>query len=60
MDLVRGEVLEPCSRRVCEVQRKVADDHGVVSRAAQLTSQAVVIEPERGTGLSRVLDEGVG
>ena len=31
-DLVRGEVLEPCPRRVCEVQRKVADDHGVVHR----------------------------
>jgi len=34
VDLVRGEVLEPCLRRVCEVQRKVAYDHGVVHRAA--------------------------
>ena len=30
MDLSRGKVLEPCPRRVCEVQRKVADDHGIV------------------------------
>jgi hypothetical protein len=34
VDLVHGKVFEPCSRRVCEVQRQVADDHGVVSRAA--------------------------
>jgi len=34
VDLVRGEVLEPCPRGVCEVQRKVADNHGVVHRAA--------------------------
>ena len=60
VDLVRGEVLEPCSRRVCEVQRKVADNYGVVSSAAQLASQAVVIEPEPEISFSRVLGEGGG
>ena len=33
-DLVRGEVLEPCPRRVCEVQRKIANDPEVIHRAA--------------------------
>ena len=54
--LARGKVFEPCPR-VCKVQRKVADDHGIVGRATQLACQAVVIEPERGIGLPRVLDE---
>ena len=45
-DLVRGQVLEPYPCRVCEVQRKVANDHGVIYRVAQLASQAVVVEPE--------------
>ena len=34
VDLIRGEVFEPCPRRVCEVQRKIADDHGIVHRTA--------------------------
>jgi hypothetical protein len=33
-DLVHRKVLEPCPRRICEVQRMVTDDHGVVHRAA--------------------------
>ena len=60
VDLVRGKVFEPCPRRVCKVQRKVADDHGVVCRVAQLASQAVVVEPEPGISFSRVLGEDGG
>ena len=60
VDLVRGKVFEPCPRRVCKVQRKVADDHGDISRTAQLASQAVVVEPETGICLSRVFGEGGG
>ena len=42
------------------MQRKVATDDGIVSRTAQLARQAVVIEPEPGIRLSRVLGEGGG
>ena len=52
MNLVRGQMLEPRSCGVGEVERKVADDHGVVRCAAQLACQAVVVEPDRGVGLS--------
>ena len=57
VDLVGRKTLEPCSCRVCEVQRKVADDDRVVSRAAQLARQAVVVEPELRIRLPRVLGE---
>ena len=60
MDLVHGQMLEPRSRGVSEVERKVADDHGVVRCTAQLACQAVVVEPDHGVGLSLVLDEGGG
>ena len=55
MDLVRGKVLEPCSRGVSEVKGEVADDYGVISGAAQLACQAVVVEPDHGIGLAQVL-----
>ena len=57
VDLACGKVFEPCPHRVHEVQREVAVDHGVVCRAAQLASQAIVVGPEPGIGLSRVLGE---
>ena len=60
VDLVRKKVFEPCPRRDCEVQRKVADNHGVVGSATQLASQAVVVEPEPEISFSRVLGEGGG
>ena len=53
-------MLKPGVCRVCKVQRKVADDHGVVGRAAQLASQTVVVELEPGIRLSRVLSERGG
>ena len=60
MDLIRGQVLEPHSCGVGKVKRKVKDDHGIIRRTAQLACQAVVVEPDRGIGLTRVLDEGGG
>ena len=60
VDLARGQVFKPCPHRVCKVRTKVADDHGIVSRTAQLARQTVVVEPEPGIGLSRVLGEGGG
>ena len=60
MDLVRGQMLEPRSCGVGEVERKVADDHGVIRRVAQLACQVVGNEPDRGISLARVLDEGGG
>ena len=60
MDLVRGQMLEPRSCGVGMVKRKVTNDDYVVHRATQLACQAVVVELDRGVGLSRVLDEGSG
>ena len=60
VDLIGGKVFEPCARRVCKVQRKVANDHGVITRTTQLASQVVVVELEPGIYLSQVLGEGGG
>ena len=60
MDLIRGQMLKARSCGVSKVKRKVADDHGVIRRTAQLACQAVVVEPDRGIGLARVLDEDGG
>ena len=42
------------------MQRKVANDDRVISRATQLACQAVVVELERRVRLSRVLGERGG
>ena len=60
MDLVGREVFEPCMHGTHKVQRKVVDDHGVVSHTAQLASQAVVVKPGPRICLSRVLGETGG
>ena len=60
MDLIRAKKLEPHSCGFGKVKRKVADDHGVIRRTAQLACQAVVVEPDRRIGLARVHDEGGG
>ena len=57
MDLIRRQVLEPRSCGVGKVKRKVADDHGVIRRTAQLACQVVVVEPEPEIRLPRVLGE---
>jgi hypothetical protein len=53
-------MLEPCSCRIGEVQRQVADDHLVGGGSAQLACQAVVVEPYTGVRLPRVLDDRRG
>ena len=53
-------MLEPRSCGVSEVKGEVADDDCVVRRTAQLACYAVVVEPDRGIGLARVVDEGGG
>ena len=52
MDLIRGQVLEPCSCGIGKVKGKVADDHGIIRRATQLACQAVIVEPDHGVCLS--------
>jgi hypothetical protein len=54
------QVLEPCSLRVGEVQRQVADDDLVGGGSAQLTCQEVVVEPYAGVCLPCVLVDRVG
>jgi hypothetical protein len=55
MNLAGRQVLEPCSRRVGEVQRQIGDDDLVGGGSAQLACQAVVVEPYTGVRLPRVL-----
>jgi hypothetical protein len=50
-------VFEPCPRRVGEVQGEVADDSLVAGGSAQLTRQAVVVEPHTRVRLPVVLDD---
>jgi len=59
-DLVGMKMLEPCSCRVRKMQRKVANDDGIVSRTAQLARQAVVVESEPGIRLPEYLVSVVG
>jgi len=45
MDLVGGEVFEPCVRGIYKVQSKVTNDNSVITHTAQMASQAAVVEP---------------
>ena len=45
VNLVRGKVLKPGSSRVRQVQRQVADNHGVVRGASQLAGETIVVQP---------------
>jgi hypothetical protein len=58
VDLTGRQVLEPRPGRVGEVQGEVADDDLVISGSAQLSCQAVVVEPHAGIRLPLVLDDG--
>jgi hypothetical protein len=60
VDLAGQLVLEPRPRRVGEVQGEVADDNLVAGGSAQLTRQAVVVEPHTGVRLPVVLDDHRG
>jgi hypothetical protein len=44
-NLVRRDMLQPCTCRVGEVQGEVADDECITICAADLTSESVVLEP---------------
>jgi hypothetical protein len=55
VDLAGRQVLEPRPRRVCEVQRQVADDDLVGGGPAQLARQAIVVESHTRVRLPRVL-----
>ena len=45
VDLVGGEVFEPCVRGIYKVQSKVTNDNSIITHTAQMASQAVVVEP---------------
>jgi hypothetical protein len=60
VDLAGRQVLEPRTCRVGEVQGEVADDSLVAGGSAQLTRQAVVVEPHTGVRLPVVLDDRRG
>ena len=36
VDLIGGKMFEPRTHGICKVQRKVADDDGIISRTTQL------------------------
>jgi hypothetical protein len=55
VNLAGRQMLKPRLRRVGEVQRQVADDDLVSGGSAQLSCQAVVVEPYTGVCLPCVL-----
>jgi hypothetical protein len=60
VDLAGRQVLEPRPCRVDEVQGEVTDDNLVGGSPAQLTRQAVVVEPHAGVRLPLYLTIDVG
>jgi hypothetical protein len=44
-------VLEPCPRRVAEVEREVLDDEEIVRRSPGVASELIVLEPHVGVGV---------
>jgi hypothetical protein len=57
VDLTGRQVLEPCPRRVGEVQGEVVNNSLVAGGSAQLTRQTVVVEPHTRVRLLVVLDD---
>jgi hypothetical protein len=55
VDLAGRQVLQPCPRQVCEVQRHVADDDLVGGGPTQLACQAIVVYPHTRVCLPCVL-----
>jgi hypothetical protein len=56
MDVVRGEMLEPCSSTFYEVERQVLYDEEVVVHPACSTGDMEVLQPHDGVGVPRIFD----
>jgi hypothetical protein len=57
VDVVHGEMLEPCSGAFCKVERQVLDDEGIVVRPAYSIGEVEVFQPHGKIGVPRVLDD---
>jgi hypothetical protein len=57
VDVVQGEMLEPCLGAFDKVERQVLDDEEIVVRPTCSTGEAEVFQPHFGVGVPRVLDD---
>ena len=57
MDVVHGDMLEPCSGAFHEVEWQVLDDEEIIVCPACSTSEAEILQPYSGVGVPRVLDD---
>jgi hypothetical protein len=57
VDVVRGEMLEPCSGAFRKVEPQVLDDEVIVVRPACSTGEAEVFQPYGRVGVPGVLDD---
>ena len=57
MDVVHGEMLEPCSGAFHKVEWQVLDDEEIIIRPACLIGEAKVLQPHGRVGVPGVLDD---
>jgi hypothetical protein len=57
VDVVHGEMLEPCSGAFYKVERQVLDDEGIIVRLTCLIGEVEVFQPHGRIGVPRVLDD---
>jgi hypothetical protein len=60
IDQVSGQVIEPSSGRVGQVDGEELNDEEVITRPARPTCGAVVLQPDARIGLAIILDDVVG
>jgi hypothetical protein len=60
IDRVSGQVIEPSSGRVDQVDGEEMDDEKVIVHPTHPTREAVVLQPDIGIGLAVILDDVVG
>jgi hypothetical protein len=51
LDLVAGQVLEPRTCEITEVERQVLDHEEIVGRSSGMARKSVVLEPYAGIGV---------
>jgi hypothetical protein len=59
IDVSAGQVLEPCPRRVTEVEQQVLDDEEVICRPTRVACESLVLQPHAGVSIP-VVSRDVG
>jgi hypothetical protein len=60
IDLVSGQLIEPNSKRVGQVDGEELDDEGVIIHPIRPAREAVVLQEDDAIGLAIILDDVVG